>query len=226
MISSLTQEELYFYLSKQLMFIFPDDNKINKEIMKIGIKEAIERCEYCFLHIINEQYHKGDKAYFSHLHGDQYATFIYFLSNSIWMRFQEKVICDKLLNLQRVLHGFFLSYKCPMPNIFYLNHPIGSIIGNAIYSDGLCISQNVTINTHIDKNGKLDLYIGKGVFLGPGSKIIGNKKIGDRVSVGADVILYNKEIKDDMVAINENGNIIIRKRKKEKCLSERVMLLD
>ena len=111
-----------------------------------------------------------------------------------------------------------------MPNIFLLNHPVGSIIGNAIYSDGLCISQNVTINTHTDKDKNLDLYLGKGVYLSPGAKIIGNAKIGDRVSIGVNAIVYNEEIQDDMVVVNENGKNIIRKRKKEKCFSENCMI--
>lgn len=99
-----------------------------------------------------------------------------------------------------------------MPNIFILAHPVGSVIGNAKYSDGLYISQNVTINTHTDEGGKLDLTIGKGCFMGVGAKIIGNKPIGDRVSIGVDTLIYNRKIEDDSVCVrNEKGESIVRR---------------
>lgn len=115
---------------------------------------------------------RRDGAFFSHLHMDQYATFLYFVSNTLYKSYDKdaKIVCDKLLNLNRLLNGFFLSYKCPMPEVFVLAHPVGSVTGNALYSNGLYISQNVTINTHTDSNGNLDLKIGKGCFLGGGSE--------------------------------------------------------
>lgn len=117
----------------------------------------------------------------------------------------------------------FLSYKCPMPGIFVLAHPVGSIIGNAIYSDGLYISQNVTINTHVNKDGQPDLRIGKGCFLGAGAKIIGNAPIGNRVSIGVDALVYNKEIPDDSICVkDENGNVIIRQRRKKSCKAQEI----
>lgn len=139
---------------------------------------------------------------------------------------RDKWLCDKLLNLQCILHGFFLSYKCEMPDIFILGHPIGSIIGNAKYSDGLYIGQNVTINTHVDGDGKTDLCIGKGCAFLTGATIIGNQPIGDRVSVGVNVLIYNKKIDDDYTCINENGEIKIRPRLKEKCLAESLFDID
>lgn len=120
-----------------------------------------------------------------------------------------------------------MSYKCPMPNIFILAHPVGSVIGNAKYSDGLYISQNVTINTHINENGELDLRIGKGCFMGAGAKIIGNKPIGDRVSIGVNTLIYDKIIEDDSVCTrNEKGEIVVRRRKREKCMASRVFDID
>lgn len=94
----------------------------------------------------------------------------------------------------------------PYARYFCLKHPVGSVIGNAIYSDGLTISQNVTINTN------LNLKIGKGVFLAAGSAIIGGKEIGNRVSIGVNTVVHNKRI--------DSRNI--NYRIKEKCFAERV----
>lgn len=223
---SLSQEELYFYLSRQLEFFFPDGYSPPKNILKKSIHEGLERCENCFRHIKVHGYNNNAGVLFSHLHMDQYATFLYFTSNTLWKKYGEKQACDKIMNLQKVLNGLVLSYKCPMPDIFMLAHPVGSVIGNANYSDGLYISQNVTINTHVNENNKLDLYIGKGVMLCTGAKIIGNKPIGDRVSIGADVLVYNRQIENDKVVVNSAEGILVRDRTSKMCKCSLVFDLD
>lgn len=80
----------------------------------------------------------------------------------------------------------------------------------------MVVLQNVTINTGIDEKGKETLpRLGKGLFMGAGAKIIGNKKVGDRVSISVDAIVYNKEIPDDSVVLNmEEENSLVKRRKK------------
>lgn len=225
--TSLSEQELARYVKKQIEIFMPDGYGVNEQHFLSALKIALDRCEGCFKHILVPGYHNEKEVLFSHLHMDQYATFLYFLGNTLWVEYKEKEICDRLLNLNRILNGFFLSYKCPMPNIFILAHPVGTIIGNALYSDGLYISQNVTINTHTDEKNEIDLRIGKGCFLGAGAKIIGNKPIGDRVSIGVDALIYDREVKDDSVCIrNPKGEMVIEKRKKEKCMASRVFDLD
>lgn len=205
---SLEQAQLVQYVEKQLGVYLPDGYHMDEDVIKKGVSDALERCENCFKHILLPGYRDANKeAVFSHLHMDQYASFLYFLGNSIWRKTEEKNFCDKILNLNRILNGFFISYKCEMPNVFVFAHPVGSIIGNVQYADGLYISQNVTVNT--DK----DLKIGKGCFLGVGAKIIGSQRIGDRCSIGADVLIYNQELPSDSVCLNINGRLEIRHRK-------------
>lgn len=224
---TMTKEELSTFVERQLNFYIPDGYVIQQEYWLEAIDTALQRCDNCFKHVLTPQYRDSNKeSLFSHLHRDQYATFLYFLGNTLWIHYHEKQICDKLLNLQSILHSFFLSYKCEMPDIFWLGHPIGSIIGNAKYSDGLCISQNVTVNTHIDDNGNTDLVIGKGVVLEPGCTIIGNQPIGDRVTVGPNVMIYNQKIESDYTCINDGGRLLIRPRKHERCIAEQVFDID
>ena len=65
------------------------------------------------------------------------------------------------------------------------------------------------------------LYLEKVFFLGTGAKIIGNKRIGDRVSIGADTVVYDQEIGDDKVVItNSEGRTVIRDREKELCFAQ------
>lgn len=220
---SLQRNDLKEYLSQQLMQFFPDRYQMKGEDIDKAFELGLERLENCFKYLSFPAYcDDNGQTYFSHLHGDQYAQFLYYFSNSLWNISQNKPICDKVMYLNRVLNNFFFSYKGKLPDIFFLGHPIGTVLGNAQYSDFLVVLQNVTINTSVDKNGKdAAPKLGKGLFMGAGAKIIGNKKVGDRVSISVDTVVYNKEIPDDSVVLKDNsGNIIIGNRKKGTCFAQ------
>lgn len=222
MILSMQTIELKEYVSKQLENFFPDHHKLVGQDIDSAFILAIERLENCYKYISVPSYsnNKGE-TYFSHLHSDQYAQFLYFFSNSLWKISENKPICDKLIFLNRVLNNMFISYKCALPDIFFLGHSIGSIIGNAVYSNFLVVFQNVTINTSTDKTGGPAPILGKGLFLGAGAKIIGNQTIGDRVSIGVDAVIYNQKIDHDSVIIrNSLGTVEINSRKKNQCMAQ------
>lgn len=222
MILSIKTEELKLYVSRQLEHFLPDKYKLAGHDIDSAFSLGLERVENCFKHISVPSYSNNQgETYFSHLHSDQYAQFLYFFSNSLWKISENKPICDKLIFLNRILNNLFISYKCGLPDIFFLGHPIGTIIGNAVYSDFLVVFQNVTINTAEDSYGNPAPILGKGLFLGTGAKIIGNQPIGDRVSIGVDALVHNRAIEDDFVVIkSECGELEVRKRKKEKCMAQ------
>ena len=162
MITSLSINELKEYISHQLDCYFPDKYHFEGEDIDSAINLALDRLDYCFSHILLNGYrNEKNEATFNHLHSDQYSQFLYFLSNSLWKLSNNKPICDKLIFLNKVLNGMFYSYKCKLPNLFLFAHPVGTIIGNASYSDGLVIFQNVTINTDTDDKGNPAPSLGK-----------------------------------------------------------------
>lgn len=216
------RSELQEYLASQLEHFFPDKYKFKGNDIDIAMKLALERLENCFKYINIPAYsdNKG-QTFFSYLHSDQYAHFLYYLSNSLWKISQNKPICDKLIYLNKALNGFFYSYKGSLPDIFFLGHPVGSVLGNANYSDFLVVFQNVTVNTSIDGEGNTAPVLGKGLCLSTGAKIIGNKSIGDCVSIGVDAVVYNQEIEADKVVIREpSGKIVVRERIAEQCMAQ------
>ena len=219
---SLQTEELKSYLANQLNVFFPDNYRMEGDDIDSAFSLALERLENCFKYLTFPAYcDDNGQTHFSHLHADQYAQFLYYFSNSLWIISQNKPICDKVMALNRLLNNFFFSYKGKLPDIFFLGHPIGSILGNAVYDDFLVVFQNVTINTSADEYGNPAPILGKGLFLGAGAKIIGNKKIGDRVSISVDTVVYDREIPDDKVVMtNAMGEQIVADRKKEKCMAQ------
>lgn len=222
MVLSMPEQELKAYLRRQLAMYFPDHYDMTGADVDAAFSQGLERLEYCFSHLTFPAYcDDAGQTYFSHLHGDQYAQFLFFFSSSLWKISENKPICDKLIYLNRVLHNFFFSYKGGLPDIFFLGHPIGTVLGNAQYSDFLVVFQNVTVNTSQDAKGNPAPKLGKGLFLGAGAKIIGSQPIGDRVSVSVDTVVYNQAVPDDkVVRQNSSGGFIITDRKKPQCMAQ------
>lgn len=219
---SLSKRELQNYTMKQLKNFFPDNHPLKGDDIDASFEQALERTENCFRYIKNAAYSDGQgTTFFSHLHSDQYATFLYYWANSLWKLSANKSVCDKLIYLNKTLHGFFVSYKGKLPDIFFLTHPVGSVIGNAAYSDFLVIGQNVTINTGENSVGVTVPKLGKGLYLAAGAKIIGNDPVGNRVSIGVDAFVYEEPVPDDSIVLRKpDGSVQIRRRKKEFCKAQ------
>lgn len=218
---SMPKNELKNYMKVQLSNFFPDKYDMEGNDVDRAFELGLERLENCFKYLTFPAYCDGEQTFFSHLHADQYAQFLYYFSNSLWKVSENKPICDKLMYLNRVLNNFFFSYKGGLPDIFFLGHPVGTILGNAVYSDFLVVFQNVTINTSADADGNPAPILGKGLFMGAGAKIIGNQTIGDRVSISVDTIVYNQAIPSDKVVITDaEGKIVVKERKKPECMAQ------
>lgn len=212
---SLRIEELQVYVKNQLGNFYPDCYNFEGNDVNSAMNLALDRLEYCFKHINFRGYNKNGIPNFSHLHSDQYSTFLYFLSNSLWKISENKVLCDKLILLNRALHGIWFSYKGKLPDIFFLMHPIGTVLGNANYNNFLVVYQNVTVNSNFDENGNIAPKIGEQVVLGTGTSILGNKDIGNNVSI-TDVPIFNQYIPDNSIVFrNSEGKVEVRNNEKK-----------
>lgn len=223
MILSLPKKELLTYIDRQGSHLFPDDIRIAGTDVEEAFSTALDRLENSIQAVTLPGYHdRQGNATFSHMHGDQYAQFLYFLGNSLWNLSQNRPVCDKLLSMNRALFSFFLSYKCKMPEHFVLGHPIGTILGNADYGDYLVVFQGVTVNTDADEKGNPAPHLGKGVFLGAHARIIGNRTVGNHVSIGVGAMVYQQDIPDDSVVYydTETGRTSVRTRKKPACKAQ------
>lgn len=86
-----------------------------------------------------------------------------------------------------------------MPDIFLFDHPVGTVLGNASYSDYAYFSQNVTINTQPSATESATPLIGKFLFMSAGAKIIGEEPIGNDVTLGVDAVVYHRRIPDGTI---------------------------
>lgn len=216
--TSLSPDDLLSYNVAQCRTFFPDSQDcFSGTRVRRAFDDALLRTEECFRHITLRGFSEGGEALFSHLHSDQYSQFLYLFSNSLWKVAENDSYARRLLCLNRALSGLFVSYKCPLPEHFLFGHAVGSVIGNAGYSDCCVFFQNITVNTGADGSTRPLPEIGRGLFMAAGSSIIGTQQIGDRVSIGVGACVYGTPVPDDAVAIQESGALTIRARKDPRC---------
>ncbi|MDU8673308.1 MULTISPECIES: LbetaH domain-containing protein [Paenibacillus] len=187
---TLTMDELHNYVLRQLNNFYPDNDLLSKDkLFKDSFDHALERTEYCFQHIALQAYHHQGNTFFSHLHSDQYTLFLWFLSNSVWKRFDDSELASKLFYLNKALNGVVCMYDANMPNIFLILHG-GVVLGKASYSDFFVCYQGCTVGAINGIYPKL----GKGVILAPQSSIIGDCTVGDLVTIGNQALLRNRNL--------------------------------
>jgi len=203
---SIEKDGLSSYVLTQLQSFLPDSSDTySVELLKL-MSNTLDRLEYCFSHINLPHYSDSqNNAKFDHLHSDQYCMYLYLLSNEAYKAgFKELYIRLSVLN--RYLNGIDLFGHVQMPDIFLLVHPIGTIIGRANFKNYLCIYQGVTIGgTH--KNDEINYpSFEEKVNLFAHSKIIGNCKIGENVTFGANAFIINKDIDSNSVVTGSYPN--------------------
>uniref|UniRef100_U9TJE2 Uncharacterized protein n=1 Tax=Rhizophagus irregularis (strain DAOM 181602 / DAOM 197198 / MUCL 43194) TaxID=747089 RepID=U9TJE2_RHIID len=89
-----------------------------------------------------------------------------------------------------------------MPNVFHLDHPIGSVLGRATYGENFTFSQNCTVGN----NKGIFPKLGKNVTMHSGSKILGDSTIGDNVTISANCYIKDSSIPNDRVVFGESPN--------------------
>ena len=156
---SLSKVELAAYVRAQLDASFPDGNR---DPLGIYVDEAMERVRHCFKDIHIKRYRHKNSILFDHLNGDQYCSFIYLLSRVALENGGSESLCSKLYLLNKRMFGLDIMYDIKMPDIFYFQHPVGTVLGRANYSDYLVVYQRCS--TGSDMNGVYPSF-GKGVVL-------------------------------------------------------------
>jgi len=199
----ISTSDLSKYVNKQVENLFPDNISIQKAIDGC-LKKTLERLEYCFSKIANKYYFINGQVVFDYLHTDQYAAFLYFLANTIWESSCDSTAANKVYALNKALHGIDVFYEVRLPDIFFFSHPVGTVLGRAMYSDYLIISQGVTVG------GNKDLIypeIGEGIYLYGQSAIIGKSKTGKNNLISIGTIVREETTPDNAIIYNHSGEV-------------------
>ncbi|RJG23851.1 serine acetyltransferase [Massilia cavernae] len=206
--SSLTPAGLAALAARQVNAMFPDGDDVLASALLPAVEQALDRLEHCFTRINNKYFFDGSKAVFDHLHGDQYAMWLYLLASQLFRSGGPASACKKLFLLNKALHGCDIYYEVDLPSIFLLVHPLGTVLGRASYSDYLVVYQRVGIGSNHDIYPTLGAHL----TLRPGSSVLGECKVGNYCSIAAESLLLDRDLPDDSVYIGNPRENIIRSR--------------
>ena len=201
MITSLSIEDLGMYVTKQINNFFPDVN-----ILYFGhyVEKAMERTEHCFSRIGGKYFSDGDQTLFNHLNTDQYAMFLYYLSNTIWKLARDPDLAGKVYALNKALHALDVFYEIELPDIFRFLHPVGTVLGRGAYSDYFVVYQRCTVGTNLSFEHPT---LCEGVAMYPGSAVIGDCEIGDNCMISIGTVIMDMDIASNQVVFGNRGNI-------------------
>jgi len=196
---SLAPQRLEAYVLDLVSHHFPDGYRPTYSLAPL-LERTLQRVEYCFGHVHRKYYREGDEVLFDHLNGDHFASFLYFLGNTVWKEAQDTELPTRLFYLNKVMHGLDLFYSVTMPDIFLLVHPLGTVLGNARYGDYLVVYQNVTVGA--DEAGIYPSF-GSGTVLYAKSTVIGECNLGNDVVLGANAFILNADVPPGSLVVGQ-----------------------
>lgn len=205
---SLDQRELAAYLAAQVSTFFPDSRVVAADLHR-PVERALERAEYSFRRI--RIFSDGDRTYFSHLHTDQYAEFLYFVANCIYRDDGDIRLAKKLYALNKALHAIELFYEVAMPDVFMLVHPVGTVLGRATYGNYLVVYQNCTVGAR----NRIYPALGEKVVMYSGSRIMGRSIIGENCVVAPGSVVLDSDIPANMLVSGTSPNTQFKPTKRE-----------
>ena len=149
---------------------------------------ALGRIEHCFSRVRLKGFFADGEARFSHLALDQYAIFLYYLANTAFREKPGHPDCRQGLRAQQgACTRSTPSTRWSLPDVFAVQHPVGTVLGRASYSDYFICYHNCTVGANLDNDYP---SFGRGIVMYGGSRVIGKTAVGDNtfVSTGAIII--------------------------------------
>lgn len=208
---SLTESQLADYVIFQLNTFFPDANKVQHIEIEPYITEALDRIYLNFSKIKTKYYREEDTVLFSHLNGDQYCVFLYYLSNTLYRQGASESVCTKIFLLNKYLHGIDAFYSVKLPEHFMVVHPLGTVLGNAVYGDYFVVYQNCTVGASAE-----GIYpcFGKGTIMYSASAVIGKLSVGNQVVLARSATVVNTDIPDRTIVFGMVPGLVLKENKK------------
>ena len=144
----------------------------------------------------------AEAALVSPLHSCQYAMFLHFLSRALG-RSQAK---DMVYNLLKMVSGADLYHQIELPETFFFDHSVGSVLGRAAYGDHFVFAQGVTVGN----NSGAYPEFGECVALMGGAKVLGRCRVGRNVIVAANAYVKDRDIPDDSIVFGQDRGLVVR----------------
>ena len=144
----------------------------------------------------------ADAALVSPLQSCQYAMFLYLLSRALG-RPRAK---DMVYNLLKMVSGADVFHQVELPETFFFDHPVGSVLGRAAYGNHFMFAQGVTVGNN---KGAYPVF-GDCVCLNSGAKVLGACRIGDNVIIAANAYVKDRDIPSGSLVFGQDRELVVK----------------
>lgn len=205
-------DELSALLAKQVGFfrLHPEDSGRYRD----SVEAALGRVRTCFSRLKNKYYQRGDSCVFAPGHTGQYAIFLYYLSHTLRHAAGEAEAASGVYALNKMLHNVDLYFDVALPEVFYLDHPLGTVIGRGTFSNYFQFRQNCTVGNN---HGVFPVF-GENVQMWSGVTVVGNCRIGDHVTLSAGTYVKDEDIPSYSLVFGRSPNLVIKEREPQKAM--------
>jgi serine O-acetyltransferase len=177
------------YVLKQLNAFFPYEDDGDAALIRHAVEKALPRVEHCFSHVNHAAFRQDGFPALDIFHSDQYAMFLWFVSNEVFKEAGTHTLARRLFCLNKALHGLNCIYDVKLPPVFVFVHVVGSVIGKATYGNYFVAMQGCTVGA---LSGEYPV-IGEGFIMSAGCSVIGRCQIGDGVMLGPSTTLLKTD---------------------------------
>jgi serine O-acetyltransferase len=195
---SISSRDVANVIARQVNNMIPDIKQISEQELLPYINSGSSRLYNCFKGINNKYYNEGGEIVFNHLHSDHYCSFLYLVSNEAFCD-NATELATKIFLLNKYLHGLDLYFSVTLPEVFLLVHPVGSVIGNAEYSNKIVIYQNCSIGSVFTDGKYIYPKFGENIVLYSRTSIIGECVIGNNVIFGANSFVIKSNVPNNSI---------------------------
>jgi len=182
-----------------------------KNIIAEIYPRVIETMDKCFHSVKNKYYHENGIELFNALHVAQWTMFLYLMARES-SKHSNSELCDKIYGLSKIVSSADIFYGVMLPEIWFFDHPQGSVLGRADYANFFTFSQGCTVGN----NKGLFPQFGEHVSMLSNSKVLGNCKIGDHVVFAANSYVIDQDIPAYSIVYGMSPNIVVKSITKDK----------
>lgn len=196
-------------LKHQLDNLFLTEYQKDNSRLKLLMTKAISNTERCVLSFKSKSSNKKDIV-ISPLHSTEYCIFLYWMSRYAYLQ-KDIELASQIYYLNKALNSVELFYEVEMPEIWACEHPLGSVMGKAMYGNHFYFYQGCTVGGNFRIDGSVIYPRFKShVIMLSNSKIIGNCKIGSNVVISANAYIKDLDVPDNVIVFGQSPNIVFK----------------
>ena len=188
-------------VERQVDSLFPDFER-GFMLDAAHVATALARTDRCVARTLNY-----NREHFDHLVSGQYATFLYYLANSMFKGGADKRDVTRVFLVNKALNGIDLFYEIEMPEVFLIGHTVGMVFAKASYGDYCIFHQGCTVGRNQLDRPTLE----RGVIMYPNSSIVGACHVRENTVLSLGVQLLNTDTPGNCIVFpGEHGKVVFK----------------